>query len=962
MTTTIFILGLMITSILLWRRVERLETRLSRFERDGGRDVEAELVAFPTDDTSPWRRSPIKHPSEPPLAEPVPTLAPTEPPSPIPAPYEAPPIEVPATAPPAQPVAARPLGFEDLFGRTLPIWAGGATLAVAGFLIVKYSIESGLLSPAVRVFLGALFGLGLVGGAEVALRQATRIREPRVAQALAGAGIATLYGVILAAHNLYALVGPATAFVAMAAVTLAAGLLSMLFGAPSAVLGLLGGLAAPALIGSNAPNTPLLAGYLALAIGGLCALSQRQGWTWLGVLSLLGGGGWVMLLILGRLLQAPALAAPDTLALGLLVLLLTIVLPTSVLAPRRPAPLRGIAGIAGCLQVALLVASGGFGTLEWALFGSVSTALLWVASRTPGLRDLPAAGLATALLLALIWPDPSAQALALVLVGIAAIYGGPALWRVWRPEAQLLDAVQLSAIAAAVPLIPLSAFGSAIRSAAWLPYAQLALLGAAVAGGAAALGWRCATRRDDARFAILGGSAGALVIVAAFLALPLWAFAPAVGITGLALLALAGRADDDRVEQVALVAGIISLVLVATTNGAEWLRAMGYAADVTIWQSSLRWGAIAAGACGLAWRARIANASVSAATLIVPLAYIAVAQVVALPWLPLIPSLALAALALAATADPRRMATMSGAAVVTLLWTVEPLATWAFHALAALAGEPMLVSSLPEPIVALTQLAAPAVALALIVRSTVPAPVARAGTIAAAILATAAAHILWKQVFALTGQSDVVNRALAERTLWELLLTGLALAAWRLGRPRAALVAAGLALAHLGWFTLLLHNPLWTRQVAGPWLIAAHALALALLWTSTRVGVALPTWWPRVRDAVRIVLIPLVAASVLRQAFHGDILVGGGTSAEEDIARSLSGIALAVGYLRYGIARGLRDWRIASLVIMLVTVIKVFAVDAAGLGGLLRIASFAALGFSLIGVGWLYSRYLPDRG
>ena len=33
------------------------------------------------------------------------------------------------------------LGFEELFGRRLPIWAGGVTLAVAGFLIVKYSID-----------------------------------------------------------------------------------------------------------------------------------------------------------------------------------------------------------------------------------------------------------------------------------------------------------------------------------------------------------------------------------------------------------------------------------------------------------------------------------------------------------------------------------------------------------------------------------------------------------------------------------------------------------------------------------------------------------------------------------------------------------------------------------------------------------------------------------------------------
>ena len=43
---------------------------------------------------------------------------------------------------------------------------------------------------------------------------------------------------------------------------------------------------------------------------------------------------------------------------------------------------------------------------------------------------------------------------------------------------------------------------------------------------------------------------------------------------------------------------------------------------------------------------------------------------------------------------------------------------------------------------------------------------------------------------------------------------------------------------------------------------------------------------------------------------------------------------------------------------MIAAVAKVFLVDASGLDGLLRIASFVALGLSLIGIGWLYSRFL----
>ena len=46
--------------------------------------------------------------------------------------------------------------------------------------------------------------------------------------------------------------------------------------------------------------------------------------------------------------------------------------------------------------------------------------------------------------------------------------------------------------------------------------------------------------------------------------------------------------------------------------------------------------------------------------------------------------------------------------------------------------------------------------------------------------------------------------------------------------------------------------------------------------------------------------------------------------------------------------------------LMLLAVAKVFLFDASGLTGLLRIVSFLALGFSLIGIGWLYNRLLRE--
>ena len=109
-----------------------------------------------------------------------------------------------------------------------------------------------------------------------------------------------------------------------------------------------------------------------------------------------------------------------------------------------------------------------------------------------------------------------------------------------------------------------------------------------------------------------------------------------------------------------------------------------------------------------------------------------------------------------------------------------------------------------------------------------------------------------------------------------------------------------------------------------------------------------------------MVLGALLAFSLLRQLFHGAILVEPGLGQFEDICRSIVAIALAIGFLLWGILRKDRDWRIGSLVLMVVAVAKVFLSDASGLEGLTRVASFIALGLSLIGIGWLYARFLGE--
>jgi len=949
--TALMLIGLIVVAVVLWRRdvaltlriaslelaLDRQEWRAGDSRPDQARFERADRIA-PEPEPQPIREAePIAE------AEPVATYAALEPEI-LPDPAIEPVAQV---AAPAERYARR-FGFEDIFGRYLPIWAGGITLAVAGFLIVKYSIDAGLLSPPVRVILGLAFGGGLIAGAELALRRDDVARDPRIRQALSGAGLATLYASVLVAANLYHLIGPMTAFAGLAAITLLAGLLSVRFGAPSAILGLVGGLAAPALVGSASPDVPLLASWLALTAGGLSMLGRRQGWWWLGALAVAGGFGWGLALIATGLHDIASL-----LSTGMLILMLAIVFPLA-LAGDSGRVVRLIAALFGCAQMAAIVALGGFAPLDWSLFALLSAAMIWLARREPGFTELPLAGLVVGLLLTAIWPTPEGMMLALVLAGGSAIYGLPALWRLWRADGRLSDAAQVAALGFAGVLIPASHFWFEQPRA---DFAPLALGAAVVAGAAAGWGWRAADRRNDARFAILAISAIVLAAIGASLAAPVWAIGPIVALGTVAMLLLGRIADDGRIGHASLVAGLTALALLVGYDAGDMGRAAGLVQGRDIGIALLRWTVGAAAAASFArwssdWGARHSSAAIA-----VLLAYVAAAQVVPATWLALVPATMLAGAGLAGRRAP--IAVAPAAASLSIAWAVQPLLIWATGAGGALVGIPFLVTTAPPIAMTLIRVAVPGgVLVALLLRDSLPERLREIGSIVAIALSLIAAHSLWKHVFAIADATRFAAAGMAERTMWEGLLAAIAIGAWRLGARRIAIGLGVAALLHFTWFTGAMHNPLWTDQWAGPWLVPAYGTAFALLWLSSR---AFPEpSADRARDGMRMALILMLVASLLRQAFHGSILSAPGVSQAEDIGRSLSAIVIAIGFLQWGIRRAARDWRIVSLALMLAAVGKVFLLDAAGLDGLLRIASFAALGFSLIGVGWLYSRYLPD--
>ncbi len=173
--------------------------------------------------------------------------------------------------------------LESTIGARWAVWVGGIALALGGIFMVKYSIESGLLSPGVRLVLAALFGLALVIAGEVIRRRAAPVlsngfQNAMIPGVLTAAGVVALFGSTYAAHAIYGFIGPATAFILLGVISLATLALSLLHGQALAGLGLLASMATPALIASTAPRPWILSGYLVLTWLATLLASRLRRW------------------------------------------------------------------------------------------------------------------------------------------------------------------------------------------------------------------------------------------------------------------------------------------------------------------------------------------------------------------------------------------------------------------------------------------------------------------------------------------------------------------------------------------------------------------------------------------------------------------------------------------------------------------------------------------------------------
>ena len=171
--------------------------------------------------------------------------------------------------------AAEDVDLESRIGGRGLLYTGVLVLLLGVSFFMKYAFDNEWIDERGRVVLGGLAGAALIG---IGLRF-TRRGLAAFGQALAGTGLAILYLAIYAALNYYELVEPATAFVAMGVVTLAAAVLAdRLASQALAFIAVGGGFLTPFLVGGPQRSPFTLLTYDAVLVVGTMLLARRHLW------------------------------------------------------------------------------------------------------------------------------------------------------------------------------------------------------------------------------------------------------------------------------------------------------------------------------------------------------------------------------------------------------------------------------------------------------------------------------------------------------------------------------------------------------------------------------------------------------------------------------------------------------------------------------------------------------------
>ncbi|WP_127126475.1 DUF2339 domain-containing protein [Pseudoflavitalea rhizosphaerae] len=207
----------------------------------------------------------------------------TETPEPVVNKAELPPVSMPAQqqqemADPgitlANPVKEKSSNLEEFLGKNLASKVGILVTVIGIFIGAKYAIEHDLISQQVRIILGYLSGLVLVG-----LGFKLRKKYPAYSAVLLGGGLCVCYFITYIAFTYYQMFPRMVAFGIMVAVTAAIVYGSLLYNRVIiAHLAQVGAYAIPFLLSDNSGNYTALFSYIAIINAGMLVISVQKYW------------------------------------------------------------------------------------------------------------------------------------------------------------------------------------------------------------------------------------------------------------------------------------------------------------------------------------------------------------------------------------------------------------------------------------------------------------------------------------------------------------------------------------------------------------------------------------------------------------------------------------------------------------------------------------------------------------
>jgi uncharacterized membrane protein len=221
------------------------------------------------------------------------------------------------------------------------------------------------------------------------------------------------------------------------------------------------------------------------------------------------------------------------------------------------------------------------------------------------------------------------------------------------------------------------------------------------------------------------------------------------------------------------------------------------------------------------------------------------------------------------------------------------------------------------------------------------------------------------------GRLDSPDYGLLEQSLNSVAWLSMAYLIWIYARldPRPVLkfgwrILAGLGMAQVVLLQLLVSNPLWSGAAVGDYPVVNLlfiAYAVPALFAARFAAILRDEGhlrWARAGGILCLILIWVYLSLEVRRTFQGPVLSLAPIGDAELYVYSAVWLGLALVLLGIGILREVASLRYASLALLMVTVAKVFLIDMSELTGLYRVASFMGLGLFLVGIGYLYQRFV----